>query len=431
MTDEDSLVAEARADVSARTGVALDDQRMLDELMRLMPVLKGIDDEAYERFGEGQRDSLEACRWKVQEASQHEVREAIDRILALPGFVYPSEDDLLRMSPMLDAEAWKRRSRGGPAHFDRAAYHLAPYLSAELRVASTSGDFERVRWALEAAEHVSDAYAAQVDFSSWLAASLLYHDALPTSISLIQDPSVDLAAKRAIVAWWAGYTADVPNAPSLLHERTDQRYHIAEASHGMRGDLGAVVPLLGDRLGEHVHERKRAFRERPVHEWASVQWSNLSLEELREAAGDPPDKGLRRTWDRLIEAVHREQFDYEFHRSGGSVSEPIGAAPWVWPALALDALPVILAIEAHAAEIGVLPTSLEVVEGAGVKVPIDPFDPEGGSLRYRVLDEPDDQGRRYLLYSVRTDGDDDVGVEADGSAWFFRREPQDGDAIVN
>src|SRR5204863_887448 len=72
---------------------------------------------------------------------------------------------------------------------------------------------------------------------------------------------------------------------------------------------------------------------------------------------------------------------------------------------------VMLAIEAFRAEQGRLPTSLdELVPGVLPALPVDPFAPDG-RLRYRVLAQPDELGRVYLLYSVGADGVDDGGME--------------------
>ncbi len=75
--------------------------------------------------------------------------------------------------------------------------------------------------------------------------------------------------------------------------------------------------------------------------------------------------------------------------------------------LAIDLL---MAIELYRAEVGGLPGSLhDLVPHYLSEVPLDPFDPEGGLLRYRIVDEPDESGRSYLLYSVGRDGVDNGG----------------------
>ncbi|GJM19729.1 MAG: hypothetical protein DHS20C14_19420 [Phycisphaeraceae bacterium] len=72
---------------------------------------------------------------------------------------------------------------------------------------------------------------------------------------------------------------------------------------------------------------------------------------------------------------------------------------------------VLIAVEAYRADHGGdPPVSLDVmVPGYLDEMPADPLAPDG-AFRYRVLDEPDELGRVYLLYSVGGDGIDDGGV---------------------
>ena len=79
-------------------------------------------------------------------------------------------------------------------------------------------------------------------------------------------------------------------------------------------------------------------------------------------------------------------------------------------------LQVLMAIELYKAERGALPADLaDLVPVYLDTPPRDPFDPEGGLLRYRVFESPDALGRSYLLYSVGRDMADNGGhLEADG-----------------
>ena len=79
-------------------------------------------------------------------------------------------------------------------------------------------------------------------------------------------------------------------------------------------------------------------------------------------------------------------------------------------------LRVLMAIELYKAERGALPADLaDLVTDYLDTPPRDPFDPEGGLLRYRVFESPDALGRSYLLYSVGRDMTDNGGhLEADG-----------------
>lgn len=99
--------------------------------------------------------------------------------------------------------------------------------------------------------------------------------------------------------------------------------------------------------------------------------------------------------------------------------------------LAIDLL---MAIELYRAEVGGLPSSLnDLVPNYLSEVPLDPFDPEGGLLRYRIFDEPDESGRTYLLYSVGRDGVDNGGhLGADNwPGQALQKEHADLDYVIN
>lgn len=74
------------------------------------------------------------------------------------------------------------------------------------------------------------------------------------------------------------------------------------------------------------------------------------------------------------------------------------------------AIDLLIAMELYKADEKGLPGSLrELVPDYLSEVPTDPYDPEGGLLRYRLLEEPDELGRNYVLYSVGSDGEDNGG----------------------
>lgn len=82
---------------------------------------------------------------------------------------------------------------------------------------------------------------------------------------------------------------------------------------------------------------------------------------------------------------------------------------------------VALELERFRARTGRDPESLAEVEAAlGVTLPVDPL--HGASFGYRRLDQPDEHGRTYLLYSVGFDQTDNGGVEPardEHPRWFY------------
>lgn len=71
---------------------------------------------------------------------------------------------------------------------------------------------------------------------------------------------------------------------------------------------------------------------------------------------------------------------------------------------------VMLAIERYRHATGELPVSLGVLTPEWLAEPAtDPYSIDGNLLGYRVLAEPDEQGRTYVLYSIGYDGTDDGG----------------------
>jgi hypothetical protein len=114
---------------------------------------------------------------------------------------------------------------------------------------------------------------------------------------------------------------------------------------------------------------------------------------------------------------HRIQTQYSYGLYGRiqTVVSDIGGATWfvdrvrtaVEPRYraTIELLKCELAIRAYQLEHGQLPASLDaLVPGLLPSVPIDPFDPAGGPLRYRLDDE------EYALYSVGLNGVDDAGA---------------------
>jgi len=69
---------------------------------------------------------------------------------------------------------------------------------------------------------------------------------------------------------------------------------------------------------------------------------------------------------------------------------------------------IMLALEVYRAEHGAYPAELAALSPEYLpEIPADRI--AGRPLRYTRLDEPDEAGRRYLLYSVGQDGQDDGG----------------------
>jgi hypothetical protein len=88
------------------------------------------------------------------------------------------------------------------------------------------------------------------------------------------------------------------------------------------------------------------------------------------------------------------------------------------------------ALRAYRVEHGVYPATLDGLVAGGylTQLPLDPFDPAGGPVRYRAL-----PGDRYLLYSVGPDGKDDGGrpiTADDGSPARILEVGQRGDYVV-
>lgn len=85
--------------------------------------------------------------------------------------------------------------------------------------------------------------------------------------------------------------------------------------------------------------------------------------------------------------------------------------------LDLAAVKLEIAIERYRLDTGGLPASLgELVPNYIAEIPRDVFAEGTPELVYRVLDEPDEKGRDYHLYSVGHDGEDNGGQEPEKSA---------------
>jgi len=74
-----------------------------------------------------------------------------------------------------------------------------------------------------------------------------------------------------------------------------------------------------------------------------------------------------------------------------------------------DGVQILYAIEGFRSEHGRLPDSLDELETTWLaSVPVDPF--SGQPFIYRILKDPDEHGRTYLLYSTNADGEDNGGA---------------------
>lgn len=77
------------------------------------------------------------------------------------------------------------------------------------------------------------------------------------------------------------------------------------------------------------------------------------------------------------------------------------------------------------------PNSLDELEGwCGWELPDDDYSNDG-SFGYRVLDEPDEFGRTYLLYTFGRDGVDSDGLEGEGDYGAFSWKSDGYDLIFN
>lgn len=90
-----------------------------------------------------------------------------------------------------------------------------------------------------------------------------------------------------------------------------------------------------------------------------------------------------------------------------------------------------LAIERYRADEGALPASLESLVPAYLDdLPADMHSIESAPLRYVVLDEPDEVGRDYLLYSIGADEEDDAGQPEEQNIFNALRPGYEGSDFV-
>lgn len=102
--------------------------------------------------------------------------------------------------------------------------------------------------------------------------------------------------------------------------------------------------------------------------------------------------------------------------------------------LYVDGLRTLLAIERYRREEGSVPASLEsLVPTYLPEVPSDRYAKKGEPLRYVVLEEQDESGREYLLYTVGLDGVDDGAVASEKNVYdaLSSRNAEGTDFVLN
>ncbi|MEM1329933.1 MAG: hypothetical protein AAGG07_05175 [Planctomycetota bacterium] len=358
---------------------------------------------------------LEASRWAIERGQESGLETLLQHVLEQPGFV--------RRPVFRHMYAQDMRSLDDTRTLGMA---VALYLRSHMQVAMHESDLERVFSTLDAAEHIGRIYEAQPDFHSRSVAFRLLGQGLNLTLEVLRDERVDLAVKQKLAEWLAAQ-GENNFLTTRWADRAELRMHVLAASvhFGHRLRDGNAARVLGDRLGAGVYDERMRRFDMPAYACVVDLWPSLTEDDFVALAGDAPERTNAKNWERLARETHAVWADW---------AKTTGVLNTIGPLVAKDcqrtSLSLLLAIEEYALERGELPASLDdVARAAGVTVPVDPFDPDGGPLRYRVLDEPDERGRRYLLYSVGTDGDDDEGTPK-MQAWSLEG-VVDGDAIVN
>lgn len=91
-----------------------------------------------------------------------------------------------------------------------------------------------------------------------------------------------------------------------------------------------------------------------------------------------------------------------------------------------------MAIERFRMDTGGLPTELgELVPEYLAQPPIDPYGDGVSVLKYKILDQPDEFGRSYLLYSVGYDNSDNDGLPSEEASEALRKAGEGTDFVIN
>lgn len=160
------------------------------------------------------------------------------------------------------------------------------------------------------------------------------------------------------------------------------------------------------------------------------------------AAANSIFDGLSKSSDVPRRSGRKSVFDYEAHVSklgpkykllkvfGGAYDKAFAANDQFQ--LELAGTRVLVAVRLFELEKKRPPSSLdELVPRYLAVLPDDPYAPDG-RLRWKSMKEPDDQGRRYILYSVGADGVDDGGTPAASRFDALRDELGEGtDFVIN
>jgi hypothetical protein len=289
----------------------------------------------------------------------------------------------------------------------RACRHSAQALRALMVVAADEGDWDTY----------TDAFAAMV----WLAGGL---SAEPVIISnLVGSAVAALGMEQVQQDVLAGHvpTETLPVLRAIL-----DRARPSDPAHGLRGERLSAMDAV-----QHVHDDRgrlilskldelsgsvdglpsianvasivmprRSEAERVIN-WFYDRY--LGMNEGKPPAGLSGDMGIDAglsslSWRHPLPKLIVPALGSYFRVGRQEQLQRLG-------------LRTLLAIEQHRLDRGVLPGTLdELVPAYLDAVPGDPFASAGRALTYRVLAEPDEQGRGYILYSVGFDGVDNGGA---------------------
>lgn len=254
-------------------------------------------------------------------------------------------------------------------------------------------------------------------------------------IGMAQTTLIDRLVGIAIRALMFGQLRDDLVAGALPDEACvqvlgalDRQRHTTPAAHGLDGELFMqldAVQWTHDRRGRVILSQVQRLHYMPGSGLAITNVASIVFPRREQT-----ERWFRDFNEQLKEYVSRPVAERCAEARSGQVAEPQYTSSWntlvqdalipaYGSALRADdlsemqelSLRVMIAIERYRHARGELPQSLAALTPDWLPEPaVDPYSIDGNLFGYRVFDEPDEDGRQYVLYSIGFDGVDNGGA---------------------
>jgi hypothetical protein len=340
----------------------------------------------------------EWARIALERFANHAIDASLDKLVAARAMVRPKSDAVLLMATLIpDVGASREMARAL-----KARIHLARDRGDHQAVVA---DFERV---LALARHVG----AQGTLIERLVGIAITALAMGEARDQMASPGLTPETCRALLA---AIDRQVSFPPFSFHVECERsmlldtlQYIHSDDGNGDGVRIITAARSLGDQApGPRIMNLFGAFAPSKKQ---MVHVANTIFDGLAEAGDTPRRQDRKSVFDHELYVSQLAPAYKLLTLHGPSFEKAMASNDQ--SCLSVSGTRTMIAIELFRLEKGRLPASLADLVPAYLPVlPDDPYAPNG-KLRFKILAEPDQHGRTYLLSSVGADETDDVGAAA-------------------